>query len=181
MRTKPIMTAMVLLAGIMISAAQPAARETGLYRMLPQWQIRVDPDLGHGCFMQAHFVNGVFLRIGINNAVRTSYLQLFNPAWTSLQPGKFYTVHIGFNGVVRETWEGKAVNLSDGTPAILFPFDNGYVWHLVAASATINIVHEGRPVLTGDLTGSSDAARAVFECQANFASPGIADPFAPAV
>jgi hypothetical protein len=163
----------------LLPAATPSrADESPLWETVGSWQVRVDPSLGQGCFMLAHYTTGETLRIGIDATHKANYMVVLNPAWTSLELGKTYPLAVSFNGGTAQAWNGSPVKFNDGTVAIAMPFTNGQFWSGVAAYDTMELYYQGAVISKLRLTGTVKAVQSVTQCQASFnAAAKPADPF----
>ena len=150
-----------------------------LWKTFPKWEVRVDHNLGYGCFMQALYEpSNTTLRIGFNASNQNGYFEIVNLAWDSLVVGTDLTVMLSFDNAEYKPWTGRVVTLTTGHRGIYFPTSNTRFWAAVAATSVIDIRYNGQLVLRGQMLGSAQALAGVAECQQAFAqTKAPADPF----
>lgn len=176
MATKTLAVA-ALAATLFTSTILPAAaEESGRWHTFQKWDIRVDQNLGYGCYMHANYVGGTGLRVGINAARDTGYVEIMNPAWDSLTVGAEITVTLSFDDGAAKPWSGSVRTLADGTRMIYFGTDNIKFWPGLAAASVIEIRYRGAMLLRGNLAGSAEAVASVLDCQQAFTGKP-SDPF----
>jgi hypothetical protein len=171
----------VLLASAAALLAVPAladAPNSGLWKMVGDWQIRVDKSLGYGCFMWGGYRNGNVVRLGIDNRSRQYYLLFGNPSWHSIVPGQQYYVQISFNGQPPTTWVGNGSDVGDGARALTFAFSNPAIWTAFAQAYNVSFFYQGHLLGTQNLPMSDLAVREMFACQQAF-SPNSSPPSDP--
>jgi hypothetical protein len=117
------------------------------------------------------------LRIGTIPNNGRSYIDVRNPAWTSLVPGNNYPVELRFDNGAYEQWSGIVERMTDGSPVLSLQTNNSNVIGLVGSATTLDIRYQGHVVMYGQLAGSAQAASSVIQCQSAYTAP---DPFRPA-
>jgi hypothetical protein len=168
----------LLLAGI-ITAGAPAAFATEpspLWRTVGEWQVRVDPTLGQGCFMIGGYVRGDILRIGFDNKNRIGYIMLGNPKWESLEIGKIYAVNLQFDSGQPVTWRGRATDMN-GSKVLYFPFDNMHFMKSFAEHNSLTVSYNNNLVTQLLLTGTYAAVQVLVDCNRQFLAATGDDPF----
>lgn len=162
------------LAGIALAATlvggTALANEAPLWRTFQKWEIRVDPNLGQGCFMQASYPqSGTVLRIGFNISDDNPYFEVMNSNWNnSLQVGADVTVMLSFDGSQPKPWTGRVLTVGNTLHAVYFPTKDYRFFDAVAAARGIYISYNGLEVLHGELLGSAQAVYGMAECQQAF-------------
>ena len=173
---------LLLVAGILWSGSTRA--ETLKYSTVGPWAISIDPTLGHGCFVFAHFPEGTSLRMGFDMDSppdRTFYVLLGNAKWRSIEYGKSYRIQVQFGDrPVRrtrstgfswdppknQTWLQVLANRRVGID-VLFEFMRERV---------VTVDYNGREILRLGLKGSYRAGSELIECQ-KAANDEKQDPF----
>ncbi len=61
-----------------------------------KWTIRIDPDVGNGCYMEQTFEDGTLVQIGFVPNRDGGFVALYNPDWTNVQDGVVGTVQFDF-------------------------------------------------------------------------------------
>lgn len=160
-------------------AAPAMATETSVWQTFEKWTVRVDSNLGFGCFMQANYLDGTLLRVGLNVARDQAYVEIGNLAWSSLVAGQTVSVTMSMDGIGPQVWTGTVTTLTTGHRVIYFPTGNFKFLDALAAHSSIQIGFGGQTVLNGSLYGSGQAVHSMAECQSAFMATGPARPVDP--
>lgn len=166
--------------------AAHADEPTALWQTVTNWQIRVDPSLGHGCFIFGTYQRGEVLRVGLDNRRQMSgYMILGSEKWKSLEVGKKYTVSVTFAGAAPFEWTGTAIAINPSMGSLWFSFANADIWKLLAERTAVSISYQGNFVTALPLSNTREAVKTMFECNSQFyasadpfATPARTDPFA---
>lgn len=176
----------ILIAGVVSSLAGIAsAEETYKWADVENWQVRVDPSMGHGCFVIGTWEAGTVLRIGFSPLEGTFQFVLGDDRWKSLEWGKKYNLSIQFGRL--DPWEAEATGVHFGDSETVFlstessdaEFLKEFMEHV-----DMKVSYQDQVIAVMNLPGSYRAMMEVMECQREmkgYATPK-ADPFAgPAV
>jgi hypothetical protein len=174
---------LVILAG----ASTPVfADDSGMpvWKVVGQWQIRVDPSVGNGCFMLASYERGDVLRLGFNRTDRYGYMLLGNDDWKSLVVGNAYPITVQFGSNTPWTVNARVIEVGGG-PFIAFKFTSSDMLQEFSDSDGVRVTYQERPVVNLALTGSKAAVAELVNCQdyvdkniSTKISPSQSDPFA---
>jgi hypothetical protein len=87
----------------------------------------------------------------------------------------YYTVYLQFDEVPTIPWTGVVTD----NRLLSFNFTNAKFWRSFAERTTLTVFYQGNVVAQLPLKGTYAAAKAVFECNREFASPFGSDRGAP--
>lgn len=162
-----IRTHIALLFGISLAAATAApAQENDFWGRAGNWEISIDPSLGHGCYLLHSWPSGTILRMGLDPQNDLFYLLIGNEGWTSLQPGQDYEIQIQFGR--RSPWnvtaEGFQFDPGEETYLNFFADKTDFIREFRAA-ANMRLSYDGQEIDNLSLSGSSRAWNEVETCQ----------------
>lgn len=152
----------------LVSVAGPASAgaESPLWKMVGDWQIRVDDTLGHGCFALAAYSEGSMFRVGFDMDSRQAYVIIGNDRWKSIEMGKAYDLVFQFDDASR--WKGKATGVSfrsGGHPYLATPIDNPEFLSQFARRNGMSIKYKSHEIARLSLKGSRRALTEMIACQ----------------
>jgi hypothetical protein len=158
------------------------SEDSPLWKVVGDWQVRVDKTLNFGCFMAAASVRGTVVRIGLDQKRLNGYILVGNDDWRSLEVNKDYELVLQFDG--NPPWRGKAtaIQMGQGAAYLYLPFSKSQVMLELAKKQVLSIWYESKQVAALRLTGSFAATQELVACQraVEAARSGTkpADPFA---
>lgn len=152
------LAAVVALFGTPLAASEPSAWGTS-----GMWEVLVNPDNGNGCFARRTLEDGTIIEMGTVPNRRGGFVAAYNATWTPVKEGEFGTVEFDFGDAI---FAGEATAQSnDGAPGGYAFFDNPAFPNEFAKRRSVTVSRAGGPRYQLDLTGSSNAIQAVYQCQ----------------
>ena len=155
-----------IIALVVCSLACPASAEpVQEWGDAGRWKIRIDPDAGNGCFMEASLEDGTMVRFGLVPSRSGGFFAIYNSDWTDIVAGEEIAVTLEFDA---KQFSGDAVgDEQSGIPGGYAYFNNPNVRDEFSRSKNMTI-HGGKGrTIPVDLSGTSKAAQAVEACQKN--------------
>jgi hypothetical protein len=163
-----MMAACVLLAtGPAPKATAPADDDSIIpYANVSGWDVMIDMELGHTCFIMGEYGSGSALRIGVNRQVRDrpGYIVVTSPSWKEYRHGLSYPMRLRFEGAPDRAVSGKAT-VAGGTTALLFRFADKEFISDFAARSSLKLIDGSREIARLDLGSSRQAVAAMLTCQ----------------
>lgn len=146
-----------------VCAAPVMAQELVEWGASDYWDVLIDTTLDNGCLIQSEFDDGSLVRIGLDPGNGVGYVAVFNDAWGDIEEGKLYPITFNLD---RQKFDGEARGVYlDGVPGADIEFDNVDFFMSIAERRTMTMFHDGREVLSIDLTGTMAGLAAVLDCQ----------------
>jgi len=135
------------------------------------WYIGIDTSIGGGCYMLASYDGGTLIRAHFNPQNDTFGFVVADPAWRSIEPGKFYPMTVRFGN--RAPWSGEGVGrrFSGELPAIVMELsvaDGNRVDKFIdefMRMTSVSISYDQNEIARMSLSGTFAGMLAVFECQ----------------
>jgi hypothetical protein len=143
----------------------PAAAQLG------GWQIRVDPTVGNGCYAMHYYEDGTGIRLGIDPDRQKLYLILGNPAWTSLEGGKTYTLRFVFDQANAYDSDLEAATLGDRLVLARSGLGTDFVIDFVERTS-VRVDYRGAPIAHLSLRNARAALAEMTKCQKEMDSAG---------
>lgn len=136
------------------------------YANVSGWDVMIDMELGHTCFIMGEYGSGSALRIGVNRQVRDrpGYIVITSPNWKAYRHGRSYPMHLRFEGAPDRAVSGKAT-VAGGTTALLFRFaDRAFISDFASRSG-LKVIDGGKEIARLDLGSSKQAVATMLTCQ----------------
>ena len=158
------MTKAAIIAAIAAIAAGPGlAADLTHWGEAGDWEILVDPTNGNGCLMQRELEDGTIVQFGAVPNLGGGFFAAYNPEWKDLEDGATNTVKFDFPD---KRFAGEAETISkDGKHGGYAYFDNANVPLEFAKNNEMKVLTENKGVLVIPLKGTSNAIKAVKQCQ----------------
>ena len=127
------------------------------------WDIKVDPAVGHGCYMQRLYESGTRVRIGYVPNEQGAFFSAVNPDWPEVEEGAESSVIFDFGD---SRFQGAVVGIvEDGMPGGYAFFNNPEFASEFGRRYSVTIQGEGGGSEDVDLSGSSAGLAALKKCQ----------------
>ncbi len=140
------------------------SQETVDWGKVGEWTILVDPGTGNGCLMEKKFDDGTLIQFGEVPVDNGGFFAAYNPDWTDIEDGVQGTVKFEFPTI---RFIGDVVGVAkDGRFGGYAFFDNPNVSSEIARNNDMTIIGELGRNIEVNLKGTSNAIKAVKECQA---------------
>lgn len=137
------------------------------YASVEGWDVMIDMDMAHTCFVMGRFETGTTIRLGVDRTKRTSpgYVVLANPSWQGYKDGGEYELSIRFDR--DKPWKGAAkASTSTGITALVMPFTDPHFVRDFAIRQAMYVERDGREIARLDLSSSQKAVASMLVCQA---------------
>ncbi len=150
-------------AAIALAATSVSAQSLVQWGTAGGWDVLIDPSLGYGCLIQAEYMDGSLVRIGLDRIAGMGYVTAFNMNWGDIEAGAQYDIAFGLDN---ELYEGIATGIwLNGVPGADIYFDNAdFLWD-IAKKYTMTLYSSGGEVMAIDLDGTYIGLEAVVMCQ----------------
>jgi hypothetical protein len=96
MNTGKILAA-ITFAALAAAPLSAGAGNTLVYGNVSAWTVRTDPAQAYRCFAEVQYVDGTSMRVGYNTEGGALYLEIADPAWSSLGTAKGLPVALTFD------------------------------------------------------------------------------------
>lgn len=127
------------------------------------WDVMVDPTLGYGCLIQAEYMDGSVVRIGLDRLEGMGYVTAFNMNWGDIEAGATYDIAFALDS---EVYQGTGSGIwLNGVPGIDIYFDSPDFLFDIAKKYTMTLYNTSGEVMAIDLEGSYIGLEAVLMCQ----------------
>ncbi|GAB5439399.1 hypothetical protein [Falsiruegeria mediterranea] len=127
------------------------------------WDIMVDPDVGHGCFMQKSFDDGTVVQVGAVPDRQGGFFAALNAAWTEITDGQEGVLTFDFGDA---KFAGDALGvIRHGVPGGYAFFDNPKFVDEFGKRNAVKVTGKSGQSIEVDLKGSQKAIAAVRACQ----------------
>lgn len=155
----------LVLAIVLCALMAPAAASAQALRnwgTAGGWDVLIDPTLGNGCLIQAEFLDGSLVRIGIDRTTGAGYVLAFNESWSGIEAGKVYPIRFDLDGQIYDG-EAKGMYLN-GVPGADIYFDSVDFLFDIAKKHVMTLYNESGEVMAIDLEGTFVGLEAVLQC-----------------
>jgi hypothetical protein len=165
-----------------ITPTTSVGEETIKWGSVGQWEIRVDPTIGNGCFTYMSWTGGTIFRIGITPEEGGFQFFLGNQEWESLEVGKKYNIEIQFGRKTK--WEIEATGSQIGGDGLTFLYAQGEKTKFITEfmeQTNMRIFYGDKEIDNLNLSKSYAAILEVIRCQKMMNEPSASrsnsDPF----
>lgn len=170
---------LIMLAGYAMVATPATGAENKTARFIMDiggWSLMMDETLDDACFVGRGNADGTYFRLSYDDSRERLFFVASNSFWKSIDNDKPYRIEIKFDQ--GQPWIVNATGrrLSNGVPSLVFDVTEVDFIHDMRERRYFNMTWGGRSLGSFSLTGSSDALRALSDCQKK-ADEGR-DPFA---
>ena len=146
-----------------VSASVASAQSLERWGSAGGWDVMIDPSMGHGCLIQAEFLDGSLVRIGLDRLEGMGYVTAFNMNWGDIEEGAQYDIAFALDD---EVYEGTATGIwLNGVPGADIYFDSAEFLFDIAKKYTMTLYNSDGEVMAIDLEGSYIGLEAVMMCQ----------------
>ncbi|WP_164659105.1 hypothetical protein [Tropicibacter sp. Alg240-R139] len=127
------------------------------------WEVLIDPDVGHGCFMQKAFDDGTLVQVGAVPDRQGGFFAALNAKWTEIEDGQEGVLTLDFGDA---KFAGDALGvIRGGIPGGYAFFDNPKFVDEFGKRSLVTVTGKGGQSVEIDLKGSQKAIVAVRACQ----------------
>lgn len=140
--------------------------QTVFFKKASGWSVFSDKTMGNSCFVASGFEDGTTLRFGFNEPTSGNkfYIAFTNIKWKSIEDGKDYSVIIQMDSEPKWHVTGSGRRIGDLRIIKVDTNNSGFISELVKKHG-IAIIYKGQAIAKLSLKGSSDAVKALLECQ----------------
>ena len=153
----------ILILTFCVLAGTAQAEGNQDYSVSGDWQIKVNPNNGNGCFMEKSFESGTLAQVGIVPDKGGAFFAAYNADWSKVVEGEVSQLLFDF-GDSRFQGEIVGATFDNITGGYAF-FDNPEFALEFGRRLSVTLIGENGGTETIDLSGSKLAIEVVKECQ----------------